>query len=129
VLRDLGELEEARDLLRMALESGQKSFEPGHPSIAIGQSNLALVLRDLGELEKARDLLRMALESDQKSFVAGHPSIAKRQLNLGGVLVDLGKTDEAQPLFQHAYDAFLALLGQDHRYTQIAKFYVDNYCR
>ena len=119
------QLEEARDLLRMALSSDQKSFEPGHPSIARSQSNLALVLKDLGQLEEARDLLRMALSSDQKRFEPGHPSIAIRQLNLGSVLADLGQTDEAQPLFQASYDAFLALLGQDHPLTKIAKSYVD----
>ena len=53
-------MEEARDLLRKALASDEKTFEPGHPSIAISQSNLALVLKDLGQLEEARDLLRKA---------------------------------------------------------------------
>ena len=51
-------MEEARDLLRQALASDEKSFEPGHPSIAIRQSNLAMVLQHLGQLEEARDLLR-----------------------------------------------------------------------
>jgi hypothetical protein len=52
----LGQLEEARDLLKKALASDEKTFKPGHPSIAIRQSNLALVLRDLGQLGEARDL-------------------------------------------------------------------------
>ena len=60
MLKDLGQLEEARDLLRKALASDEKSFEPGHPFIARSQSNLALVLKDLGQLEEARDLLREA---------------------------------------------------------------------
>lgn len=47
---------------RQALESAQKSFEPGHPSVARSQSNLALVLKDLGELSEARDMLRQAYE-------------------------------------------------------------------
>lgn len=37
----LERLEEARDLLQKALASDEKSFEPGHPSIAHSQSNLA----------------------------------------------------------------------------------------
>jgi hypothetical protein len=60
VLKELGELAEARDLLRKALASDEKTFAPGHPSIAIRQSNLATVLQDLGELEEAHDLLRKA---------------------------------------------------------------------
>jgi hypothetical protein len=42
-LMDLGRLEEARDLLRKALASYEKSFEPGHPSIAAIQLNLSTV--------------------------------------------------------------------------------------
>jgi tetratricopeptide (TPR) repeat protein len=35
VLQDLGQLEEARDLLQRALASDEKTFELGHPAIAI----------------------------------------------------------------------------------------------
>ena len=51
--------------LFQALTSDEKSFEPGHPSIAIKESNLAMVLKDLGKIEEARDLLRKA----QKTFL------------------------------------------------------------
>jgi tetratricopeptide (TPR) repeat protein len=102
VLKDLGELAKARDLLHAALASDQRSFEAGHPSIAIRQSNLAIVLRGLGELPEARDLLRAALASDQRSFEAGHPSIAIRQSNLALVLKDLGELSEARDLLRAA---------------------------
>ncbi|MDM8553668.1 tetratricopeptide repeat protein, partial [Desulfococcaceae bacterium HSG7] len=102
VLRDSGELTEARDLLRQALLSVEKSFEPGHPTIANRQSNLARVLHDLGKLTEARDLLRQALISDEKSFEPGHPSIAIRQSNLASVLQDLGELTEARDLLRQA---------------------------
>jgi len=105
VLKDLGELEDARDLLRAALDANQKSFEPGHSEIARSQSNLAMVLRDLGELQEARDLLRAALEADQKSFEPGHPEIAKKQSKLALVLKDLGELEEARDLLRAALDA------------------------
>ena len=105
VLQDLGELEEARDLLRKALTAAQNSFEPGHPSIAISQSNLALVLKDLGKLEEARDLLRKALAADQNRFEPGHPSIAISQSNLAMVLQDLGELEEARDLLRKALTA------------------------
>jgi tetratricopeptide (TPR) repeat protein len=73
VLQDLGQLEEARDLLREALASAEKTFEPGHPSIATHQSNLALVLQDLGQLEEARDLLREAYRAYLTRFGPDHP--------------------------------------------------------
>ncbi len=75
----------------MALESDQKSFEPGHPSIAISQSNLATVYKNLGEFEEARDLLKMALESAKNTFKPGHPTISLRQEKLDSVLKDLGE--------------------------------------
>ena len=121
VLRNLGELKEARDLLRMALASDEKSFESGHPIIAIRQSVLAVVLQDLGELKEARDLLRMALESDQKSFEPGHPKIAARQSNLAVVLQDLGEFEEARDLTGQAYRSFLNKFGPGHPYTKTAK--------
>jgi tetratricopeptide (TPR) repeat protein len=115
VLKDLGELKEARDLLRKALESAQKSFEPGHPSIALRQSNLALVLLDLGELEEAKDLLHKALESDQKSFEPGHPSIATSQSNLAMVLQDLGELEEAKDLLHKALESAQKSFELGHR--------------
>ena len=85
VLRDLGELEEARDLLRQALSSDLNSFGPGHPSIARSQSNLAEVLKDLGELEKARDLLEQAYRSLLEKFGPDHPLTRTVKNNLASV--------------------------------------------
>ncbi|MBI4908727.1 MAG: tetratricopeptide repeat protein [Acidobacteria bacterium] len=69
-----GESEEARDLLRKALASDEKTYAAGHPTIATKQSNLALVLRNLGELEEARDLLRKAYATFLARFGPHHRS-------------------------------------------------------
>ncbi len=98
----LGRYSDARRALSEALASDEKTFEPGHPSIAIRQSNLATVLQDLGQLEEARDLLRRALASVEKTFEPGHPSIAIRQSNLALVLKDLGQLEEARDLLRRA---------------------------
>jgi hypothetical protein len=45
------------------LEADQKSFEPGHPSIARSQSNLAMVLKDLDQLKEAKTLANQAYHS------------------------------------------------------------------
>jgi len=101
-----------------ALASAEKTFEPGHPTIANRQSNLAVVLRKLGQLEEARDLLQNALASHEKTFPPGHPSIAIDQSNLATVLHDLGQLEEARDLLQKAYQAYLSLFGPDHPTTQ-----------
>ncbi len=102
VLQELGELGEARDLLRSALASDEHSYAAGHPSIARSQSNLATVLQDLGELGEARDLLRSALASAEQSYAPGHPSIAIGQSNLATVLQELGELGEARDLLRSA---------------------------
>ncbi len=114
VLRDLGELKNARDLLRTALEADKQCFEHGHPILAIRQSVLALVLQDLGELEEARDLLRKALEADEKFFEPGHSNIITRQSNLAAVLHDLGELEEARDLLRMALEAAEKNLAPGH---------------
>jgi eukaryotic-like serine/threonine-protein kinase len=74
VLNDLGELSEARDLIRSALASDENTYEPGHPAIAIKQSNLAMVLNDLGKLPEASKLLQTAYSTLLKKFGPKHPS-------------------------------------------------------
>ena len=106
------------DLLQKELASAEASFEPGHPSIATRQSNLALVLKDLGELEEARDLLRQALASAEASFEPGHPSIATRQSNLALVLKDLGELEEARDLLRQAHQALHEKFGPEHPSTK-----------
>ncbi len=86
----MGELEEARELLKMALDTYQKTLDPGHPNISTVTSNLAVVLKDLGELEEARELLARALESVKKKFKTGHPMVATIESNLAYVLRELG---------------------------------------
>jgi tetratricopeptide (TPR) repeat protein len=63
---NLGSYVPAKSFYQEALGRAQRSYPPGHPSIATSQSNLALVLKDLGELDEARDLLRQALASDER---------------------------------------------------------------
>ncbi len=82
IIETMGRFTAARHAFYTALASAEKTFEPGHPSIATRQSNLAVVLQDLGQLEEARDLLRQGLASAEKSFEPGHPFIAIRQSNL-----------------------------------------------
>ncbi|MEE8574445.1 MAG: toll/interleukin-1 receptor domain-containing protein [Thermodesulfobacteriota bacterium] len=121
VLQDLGEYEEARDLLREALASDMKRYEQGHPEIASTQSNLGLALKGLDELKEAQELLREALASDMKSFKQGHPKIAIRQSNLALVLIDLGELEEARDLLREALAYNIKNYEQGHPYIAIAQ--------
>jgi tetratricopeptide (TPR) repeat protein len=81
----LGRSSHARRVLTEALASAEKTFEPGHPSIARTQSNLALVLKDLGQLEEARELLRKAHRAYLSRFGPDHPHTQTIQRNLEGL--------------------------------------------
>jgi tetratricopeptide (TPR) repeat protein len=72
-LRRHGRYALAAQWLEQALASAERNFEPGHPMIAVRQSNLALVLKDLGRLEEARELLEKALASLLRRFGPDHP--------------------------------------------------------
>ncbi len=63
---NLGRYVPAKSFYQEALGRAQRSYPPGHPSIAASQSNLATVLQALGELAEARDLLRQALASAER---------------------------------------------------------------
>jgi tetratricopeptide (TPR) repeat protein len=113
-LRRHGRYALAAQWLEQALASEERNFEPGHPEIAVSQSNLALVLQDLGRLEEARELLEKALASAERNFEPGHPTIAVRQSNLAVVLQDLGRLGEARELVEKAAASLLRRFGPDH---------------
>ncbi len=98
----MGRFTLALNYAELALATAKQNFPPDDESIAISQSNLALVLHDLGQLEPARDLLSQALASAQKNFPPGHPSTAISQSNLALVLQDLGQLEPARDLLSQA---------------------------
>jgi tetratricopeptide (TPR) repeat protein len=100
--RTLGRYTAARQAAAKALNIATETYEPGHPSIASSQSNLALVLHDLGQLEEARDLLRNAVAAAGETYESGHPSMARGRSNLAMVLMDLGQLEEARDLLRKA---------------------------
>ena len=75
----------AKGAMECSLREVEASYEPGHPSIAVSQSNLALVLQDLGELAEARDLLRKAYRSLHDKLGPNHPNTRKVLGNLRSV--------------------------------------------
>jgi tetratricopeptide repeat protein len=68
-----------------ALALAQQSSEPGHPSIATSQSNLALVLQDLGDLEGAKTLLIQSYETFKNLLGEDHSSTLTVKGNLESV--------------------------------------------
>ena len=108
----LGDYEQARKLLKLALESTIKSFGKEHPSTATIQSNLASVYQALGDYEQARDLLLLALESNINTFGEDHPSTATRRSNLAVVFQNLGDYKQARDLLILALESDIITYGK-----------------
>ncbi len=114
ILKDLGELEEARVLLEASLEAAENSEEADRSVTAMRRSNLALVLHDLGGLKDAKEQHRLALAAAKRAYEPGHPHIAKHQSNLALVLQELGELHEARGLHEKALAADEATYPEGH---------------
>jgi tetratricopeptide (TPR) repeat protein/GTPase SAR1 family protein len=121
VYKNLGQYENARDLLEKALKSNLVNYEELHPDIAVSQSNLAMVYKDLGEYEKARDLLEKALASDLINFSESHPAVARSQSNLAMVYKDLGEYEKARDLLSRAMVNTMTNYEEHHPYITICQ--------
>jgi len=86
ILKDLGDLPEARRLMERAIEIEAKHFDPDHPNLATSYSNLAMILQDLGDLPEARRLMERAIEIGEKHFKPDHPRLLTMRENLALIL-------------------------------------------
>ena len=75
VLRGLKELAGAKALHERALEIGEATLGPDHPTVATWHNDLGLVLRDLGDLEGARAQLERALAIGEAALGGGPPGV------------------------------------------------------
>ena len=114
ILKDLGELPEARRRIERAIEIDEKHFEPDHPELAISYSNLALILQDLGELPEARRLIERAIEINEQHFEPDHPTLARRYSNLAMILQALGELPEARRRIERAIEIAEKHFKPDH---------------
>ncbi|GJL49503.1 MAG: hypothetical protein NPIRA01_07300 [Nitrospirales bacterium] len=87
--RKRGRYQLAKAVGKHALELASHAYEPGHPSIAIRQSNLAMVLKDLGELEEAKTLLIHSYEAFKNLLGKGHSKTLTVKGNLEGVELEI----------------------------------------
>jgi tetratricopeptide (TPR) repeat protein len=95
VLRNLGELDGARQLLEQALTSALQNRGEDHPSVATSRFNLAMICEEDEAWEDAEAYYRSALDSELRSLGPSNPSLAYTRAHLAVVLRRLGKTDEA----------------------------------
>ncbi len=114
VLRDLGELAEARNCVERALHLKELAYGPEHPQVAITLDNLGLVLQDLGDSAAARSCHERALQLKEKAYGPEHAEVAITLGNLGLVLADLGELAEARRCQERALQLKEKAYGADH---------------
>jgi CHAT domain-containing protein/Tfp pilus assembly protein PilF len=114
MLKDLGNLDEARDHLERALAIYRKALGADHPELARALGDLGALLQGQGKLNEARPLFEQALAIRRKALPPGHPDLAESLSYLGGLLHRLGKLDEARALFEQALAIGKQALPPDH---------------
>jgi tetratricopeptide (TPR) repeat protein len=128
VLKDLGELEEARKCFVQALRIDEATCGPNHPIVARDSTNLGWVLKDLGELEERESAERVRcleeakacferalhIHEDEAAFGPNHSIVARDSTNLGWVLKDLKDLTGAKAYFERALRISEAALGSNH---------------
>ncbi len=114
VLRDLGDLDGAKENYQRALEIGEAVYGKDHPTAAGHINNLGNVLRDLGDLEGAKEHFERALAIAEEVYGKDHPDVATVVGNLGVVLLILGDLEGAKEHFERALTIREELYGKDH---------------
>lgn len=109
-----GQLDEAYDYLRRALDMREKLLQPKHPRVATGLNNLAGLEAERGNAEEALPMLLRALAIREEVLGAEHRSTAWTLTDLGNVYVELGRHADAVEVLERA---LRVRLGQEHPNT------------
>ncbi|MFZ4575075.1 MAG: tetratricopeptide repeat protein [Phycisphaerales bacterium] len=94
--QSLGRYVEAESNLRQSLKLRREALPPGHPDIATGLNNLALLLEGHGNLDEAEALYVESLAIRRAAFPSGHAKIATALNNLALLLHSRNRLTEAE---------------------------------
>jgi tetratricopeptide (TPR) repeat protein len=114
MLKDGGELNEARRRMEQAIELDERRFTPDHPKRATSYSNLAAILRDLGELVEARRHMLRAIEIEELYLDSKSPKLAISYSNFAMILESFGELPEAKRRMEQAIEIEELHFAPDH---------------
>jgi tetratricopeptide (TPR) repeat protein len=114
VLRDLGLLDEAKNLYNQALAIRKRRLTLVSRDVAWSLGNLGKVWRELGNLDEAMRTQEEALQILKAALAPDDPDMAWGLGNLGRTLRDLDKLDEAKRVHEAALDIRKLHYGDDH---------------
>ena len=102
VLRDQGDLKQAKEYHEHALAIRQQTLGPQNPDVPISYNNLGNVLGDQGDLKQAKEYHERALAIRQQTLGPQHPDVATSYNNLAIVLRDQGNLKQAKKYHERA---------------------------
>ena len=116
-LKELGELEEAKELQLQTLDAHQRILGPDHPDTLAAIANMAITLSELGELQEAKALELQVLDARQRILGPDHSDTLAAIANMAVTLVELGELQEGKTLGLQVLDARQRILGPEHPNT------------
>jgi tetratricopeptide (TPR) repeat protein len=100
--RQQGELADAEQLYRRALEIRERRLGPTHPDVATTLNNLAALEAAQGNYDAAQPLLERALSIRQAALGDAHVLTAQSMSNLALLYAAQGDATAAEPLYRNA---------------------------
>ena len=119
-LDELGEQEQAEQILRRAIEILEEELGVHHPSVANAVSNLGRVLAARGRYPEAEAQYRRALDIVEQGLGSEHRNVGVVALNLGIAVKEQGRLDEAETLYRRALAVLENAMGPDHPHVGFA---------
>ena len=114
VLIEIGEMQEAEPLVRLALEMKRRLYGEEHPETSASLNNLAYVLESQGRFDEAEASYRDSLSINRKLLGKNHPSVAVTLLNIAFVDFARGDVRSAITTARESLDMSRATLGPEH---------------
>ncbi|MEM7582265.1 MAG: CHAT domain-containing tetratricopeptide repeat protein [Acidobacteriota bacterium] len=114
LLREIGDLEGARELLEHAVATAEGAFAPDHPRLASSLNSLARLHQRMGDYASARSLFERVLKMRQAAFGPDHPAVGISLNNLGLLLQEMGAYRDAGELFERAQGIWRRTLPAEH---------------
>jgi tetratricopeptide (TPR) repeat protein len=113
VLRERGEIAEARALCERSLAIRKKFLGENHPDVGQSLYNLARLAEEEGKLPTAEDLFRRA-HAMRNALPTYHPARPLVLQGLGSFLIDRASYDEASLCLEDSFEDRRAILPDGH---------------
>ncbi|WP_157437377.1 FxSxx-COOH system tetratricopeptide repeat protein [Actinoplanes subtropicus] len=117
ILRKVGRLAEAAEVMREIRDRTEKRFTPDHEFAVAATMSYANVLREVGEVEEALRHIADALRRYRANFGPTHPLSLVAQVNEAIARRSVGDVEVAQTLDADCFDQLGRVLAPDHPYT------------